>query len=163
MFLVINFIFDQLDRNRKAFSLLKEVELLKNLTPALIQSYQEFYEYCKTKGVEFKNGEKETLKALRANLALQLFGENTFNQIINQVNNSEPSMIGNSSRPIDSISIVISGDLVYLPLEDRIQSYKESDNYGNIETFFRIVWRITSKCFGYWIWFVHHLWNLHGR
>ena len=34
--------------------------------------------------------------------------------------------------PIDSISIVIS-DLVYLPLEDRIQSYKESDNYGNIE------------------------------
>ena len=41
-------------------------------------------EYCKTKGVEFKNGEKETHKALRANLALQLFGENTFNQIINQ-------------------------------------------------------------------------------
>ena len=82
--LISNFIFDQLDLNRKAFSLLKEVELLKNLTPALIPSYEEFYEYCKTKGVEFKNGEKETHKALRANLALQLFGENTFNQIINQ-------------------------------------------------------------------------------
>ena len=82
--LISNFIFDQLDLNRKAFSLLKEGELLKNLTPALIPSYEEFYEYCKTKGVEFKNGEKETLKALRANLALQLFGENTFNQIINQ-------------------------------------------------------------------------------
>ena len=82
--LISNFIFDQLDLNRKDFSLLKEVELLKNLTPALIPSYEEFYEYCKTKGVEFKNGEKETLKALRANLALQLFGENTFNQIINQ-------------------------------------------------------------------------------
>ncbi len=82
--LISNFIFDQLDLNRKAFSLLKEGELLKNLTPALIPSYEEFYEYCKTKGVEFKNGEKETLKALRANLALQLFGENSFNQIINQ-------------------------------------------------------------------------------
>ena len=82
--LISNFIFDQLDLNRKAFSLLKEGELIKNLTPALIPSYEEFYEYCKTKGVEFKNGEKETLKALRANLALQLFGENTFNQIINQ-------------------------------------------------------------------------------
>ena len=82
--LISNFIFDQLDLNRKAFSLLKEGELLKNLTPALIPSYEEFYEYCKTKGVEFKNGEKETLKALRANLALQLFGENTFNRIINQ-------------------------------------------------------------------------------
>ena len=82
--LISNFIFDQLDLNRKAFSLLKEGELLKNLTPELIPSYEEFYEYCKTKGVEFKNGEKETLKALRANLALQLFGENTFNQIINQ-------------------------------------------------------------------------------
>ena len=82
--LISNFIFDQLDLNRKAFSLLKEGELLKNLNPALIPSYEEFYEYCKTKGVEFKNGEKETLKALRANLALQLFGENTFNRIINQ-------------------------------------------------------------------------------
>ena len=82
--LTSNFIFDQLDLNRKAYSLLKEGELIKNLTPALIPSYEEFYEYCKTKGVEFKNGEKETLKALRANLALQLFGENTFNQIINQ-------------------------------------------------------------------------------
>ena len=64
------------------------------------------------------------------------------NQIINQVNNFEPSMIGSSSRPIDSISIVISGDLVYLPLEDRIQSYKESDNYGNIEkltNFFELI------------------------
>ena len=31
--LISNFIFDQLDLNRKAFSLLKEGELLKNLTP----------------------------------------------------------------------------------------------------------------------------------
>ena len=78
---------------------------------------------------------------LSANKLISLLMENKLidnksmkiNQIINQFNNSEPSMIGSSSRPIDSISIVISGDLVYLPLEDRIQSYKESDNYGNIE------------------------------
>ncbi len=55
------------------------------------------------------------------------------NQIINQVNNSESSMIGNSSRPLDSISISISGDLVYLPLKDRIKSHKESKDYGNFE------------------------------
>ena len=97
--LISNFIFDQLDRNRKAFSLLKEVELLRNLTPALIPSYQEFYEYCKTKGVEFKNGEKETLKAIRANLALQLFGENTFNQIINQDN----IFIENAIKTLDTL------------------------------------------------------------
>ena len=46
------------------------------------------------------------------------------NQIINQVNNSEFSMIGDSSRSLDSVSISISGNLVYLPLKDRIQSHK---------------------------------------
>ena len=55
------------------------------------------------------------------------------NKIVNQVNNSESSIIGNSSPQIDSISIVISGDLVYLPLEDRIQSHKVSKDYGNLE------------------------------
>ena len=80
---------------------------------------------------------------LSANKLISLLMENKLidnksmkiNQIINQVNNSEPSMIGSYSRPIDSISIVISGDLVYLPLEERIQSYKESGNYGNIEKY----------------------------
>ena len=57
------------------------------------------------------------------------------NQIINQVNNFEPSMIGNSSRPLDSISIEISGNLVYLPLEDRIKSHKASEDYGNLEKY----------------------------
>ena len=42
-------------------------------------------------------------------------------------------MIGNSSAPIDSVSILISGNLVYLPLKDRIQSHKVSDDYGNFE------------------------------
>ena len=60
--LISNFIFDQLDLNRKAFSLLKEGELLKNLTPALIPSYEEFYEYCKTKGVNSKMEKKRHLR-----------------------------------------------------------------------------------------------------
>ena len=55
------------------------------------------------------------------------------NRIINQVNNSEPSMIGNSSRPLDSISIEISGKLVYLSIKDRIESHKVSNDYGNFE------------------------------
>ena len=59
---------------------------------------------------------------LSANKLISLLMENKLidnksmkiNQIINQVNNSEPSMIG-SLTPTDSISIVISGNLVYLP------------------------------------------------
>ena len=55
------------------------------------------------------------------------------NQIINQVNNSEPSMIGDTLRPLDSISIVISGNLNNLTLKDRIQSHKASEDYGTLE------------------------------
>lgn len=55
------------------------------------------------------------------------------NQIINQGGNSESSEIGDSFSPLDSISISISGGLVYLPLKDRIQSHKESKDYGSLE------------------------------
>ena len=55
------------------------------------------------------------------------------NRIVNQVNNSEPSMIGNPSRPIDSISIEIFGELAHLNIEDRIESHKASNDYGNFE------------------------------
>ena len=55
------------------------------------------------------------------------------NKIINRNNNSDSSMIGNSSATIDSVSILISGNLVYLPLKDRIQSHKVSEDYGNFE------------------------------
>ena len=46
-----------------------------------------------------KNGEKETLKAIRANLALQLFGENTFNRIKNQ----EDVFIERAIKTLDSL------------------------------------------------------------
>ena len=55
------------------------------------------------------------------------------NQIINQGNNSESSMIGDSSRSLDSVAIAISGNLVYLPLKDRIESYKVSKDFGNLD------------------------------
>ena len=42
---------------------------------------------------------------------------------------SDCSEIGDSFSPLDSISISISGGLVYLPLKDRIQSHKESKDY----------------------------------
>ena len=78
---------------------------------------------------------------LSANKLISLLMENKLidnksmkiNQIINQVNNSEPSMIGNSSRPIDSVSIRISGNLVYLPLKERIKSHELSEDYGYLE------------------------------
>ena len=37
----------------------------------------------------------------------------------------------NKSNDSDSVSIQISGKLVYLPLKDKIQSYKEAEDYGN--------------------------------
>ena len=82
--LISNFVFNELDQNRKAFSKLKEVQLLDNKGSPILPSYQEFSNYCKTNGIDFKNGKQETLKAIRANLALQLFGENIFNRIRNQ-------------------------------------------------------------------------------
>ena len=97
--LISNFVFNKLDQNRKGFSKLEEVQLLNNKSSSILPSYQEFYEYCKTKGVEFKNGEKETLKAIRANLALQLFGENTFNRIKNQ----EDVFIERAIKTLDSL------------------------------------------------------------
>ena len=51
------------------------------------------------KKIEFKNGEKETLKAIRANLALQLFGENIFNRIKNQ----EDIFIDKAIKTLDTL------------------------------------------------------------
>jgi hypothetical protein len=52
-----------------------------------------------TNGIEFKNGKKETLKAIRANLALQLFGENIFNRIKNQ----EDIFIDKAIKTLDTL------------------------------------------------------------
>ena len=97
--LISNFVFNELDQNRKAFSKLKEVQLLNNKSSFILPTYEQFSDYCKTNGIEFKNGEKETLKAIRANLALQLFGENIFNRIKNQ----EDIFIDKAIKTLDTL------------------------------------------------------------
>ena len=97
--LISNFVFNELDQNRKAFSKLKEVQLLNNKSSSILPSYQEFSDYCKTNGIDFKNGKQETLKAIRANLALQLFGENIFNRIKNQ----EDIFIDKAIKTLDTL------------------------------------------------------------
>ena len=77
---------------------------------------------------------------LSANKLISLLMENKLidnkslkiDKIVNQDNNSGSSMMNNSS-PLDSISIKISGNLKYLPVKDRIQFYKVSDDNGNFE------------------------------
>ena len=77
---------------------------------------------------------------LSANKLISLLMENKLidnkslkiDKIVNQDNNSGSSMMNNSS-PLDSISIKISGNLAYLPVKDRIQFYKVSDDNGNFE------------------------------
>ena len=77
---------------------------------------------------------------LSANKLISLLMENKLidnksmkiDKIVNQANNSGSSMMNNSS-PLDSISIKISGNLKYLPVKDRIQFYKVSDDNGNFE------------------------------
>ena len=97
--MISNFVFNELDQNRKAFSKLKEVQLLNNKSSSILPSYEQFSDYCKTNGIEFKNGKKETLKAIRANLALQLFGENIFNRIKNQ----EDIFIDKAIKTLDTL------------------------------------------------------------
>ena len=97
--LISNFVFNELDQNRKAFSKLKEVQLLNNKSSSILPTYEQFSDYCKTNGIEFKNGKKETLKAIRANLALQLFGENIFNRIKNQ----EDIFIDKAIKTLDTL------------------------------------------------------------
>lgn len=97
--LISNFVFNELDNNRKAFSKLKEVQLLNNKSSSIIPSYEKFSDYCKTNGIDFKNGKNETLKAIRANLALQLFGENIYNRIKNQ----EDIFIDKAIKTLDTL------------------------------------------------------------
>ncbi len=136
------------DREEK-FNLLKDhSSLLSNPSPSYLFGY--YLQKSVPKNVQLTNYivdhsgfriDAISSDLVSANKLISLLLENKLidnksmkiNQIINQVNNSGSSMIGNTPRPLDSISIVISGDLVYLPLKDRILSHKLSNDYGNFE------------------------------
>ena len=54
------------------------------------------------------------------------------NRIINQSSNNQSSF-SEQAFPVDSVAIEISGKIVHLPLKDRIQSSKESDDLGKFK------------------------------
>ena len=54
------------------------------------------------------------------------------NRIINQSSNNESSF-SEQVFPVDSVAIEISGKILQLPLNERIQSSKESDDLGKFK------------------------------
>lgn len=79
-----NFVFEELDKNRKKFNDFAMVDILEGQFEDLLPWHDLFVKYCADKQVEITIEEWETLRAVKAYLGLQLFGENTFNQIKNQ-------------------------------------------------------------------------------
>jgi carboxyl-terminal processing protease len=79
-----NFVFEKLDDNRNKFNGFKRSDLLKGKFEDLLPWHDLFVKYYGEEEVETTIEERETLKAVKAYLGLQLFGENTFNQIKNQ-------------------------------------------------------------------------------
>ena len=82
--LMNNFIFKQLDKNRRGFNELKKEELMADQYTEMLPWHKLFVSYCIEKEVEIEISEAETLKAVKSYLGLQLFGENVFNEIRNQ-------------------------------------------------------------------------------
>ena len=78
-----NFIFEELDKNRERFITLKKSDLLDDHFQGMLPWYDLFLKYCSEHKVELAIDEMEVLKSVKAYLGLQLFGENTFNEIKN--------------------------------------------------------------------------------
>ena len=79
-----NFVFEELDKSRRKFNDFAMVDILEGQFEDLLPWHDLFVKYCADKQVEVTIEEWETLRAVKAYLGLQLFGENTFNQIKNQ-------------------------------------------------------------------------------
>ena len=82
--LMNNFIFKQLDKNRRALNALKKEDLMADQYIEMLPWHKLFVSYCIEKEVEIEISEAETLKAVKSYLGLQLFGENVFNEIKNR-------------------------------------------------------------------------------
>tara|TARA_B100001173_G_scaffold304114_1_gene307674 strand:- start:5801 stop:7384 length:1584 start_codon:yes stop_codon:yes gene_type:complete len=79
-----NFVFEEVDNNRKKFNGLEMEYLLKGEFEDLLPWHDLLVKYCADKKIEITVQEQETFKAVKAYLGLQLFGVNTFNQMKNQ-------------------------------------------------------------------------------
>jgi len=82
--LMNNFVFEEMDKNRTRFNSLKEEDLLLDKFESMLPWQERFEAYCEEKEIELEIKEQDVLKAVKAYLGLQLFGENTFNQIKNE-------------------------------------------------------------------------------
>ena len=79
-----NFVFEELDNYRNKFRGFEIEDLLKGKFEDILPWHDLFLSYCAKKEFEVTIQEQETLRAVKAYLGLQLFGENTFNQIKNE-------------------------------------------------------------------------------
>jgi carboxyl-terminal processing protease len=83
-FMMSNFVFNELDKNWNQFLALKKEDVLSEMAEKIIPWHRLFMKYCDSIDVIVSPDEKQTLKAAKAFLGLQLFDENTFYQIKNQ-------------------------------------------------------------------------------
>ena len=95
-----NFVFEELDKNRKKFVGLKKSDLLDDHFEYMLLWHDLFLKYLSEKEVELAIDEQETLKSVKAYLGLQLFGENTFNQI----KNKNDVFLKSAIRTLDSLA-----------------------------------------------------------
>jgi carboxyl-terminal processing protease len=82
--LMNNFVFKELDNNRRKFNDFGMDDVLEDRFKDILPWHDLFVKYCVDNEIEIKITEQETLKAVKTYLGLQLFGENIFNQIKNQ-------------------------------------------------------------------------------
>ena len=98
--LMNNFVFKELDNNRKKFIDFGLDDLLEDQFEELLPWYDLFVKYCVDNEIEITITEQQTLKAVKAYLGLQLFGDNTYNQIKNR----DDLFLETAIKTLDSLS-----------------------------------------------------------
>ena len=122
------------DREEK-FSLLKDhSSLLTNPSPSYLFGY--YLQKSIPKNVRLKNYLVDNNGFIIDAISKDLVAANKLISLLMQnrlIDNKtmKVNRIINKSNDSGYVSIQISGKLVYLPLKDKIQSYKEAEDYGN--------------------------------
>ena len=95
-----NFVFKESDNNRKKFNDFGLDDILEDQFEELLPWYDLFVKYCVDNEIEITITEEQTLKAVKAYLGLQLFGDNTYNQIKNR----DDLFLETAIKTLDSLS-----------------------------------------------------------
>ena len=98
--LMNNFVFEEMDKNRNQFNALVEEDLLLDKFERMLPWQERFEAYCEEKEIELEIEEQEILKSVKAYMALQLFGENTYNKI----KNNEDLFMEKALQTLDSLA-----------------------------------------------------------